>query len=173
MSRKRKHFVPHVVLKKKKSLYKSIRFHIGRIITFVELANKHLNRDEKDVFKDCITSQEILSIKKKYNTFSPTWLTRHKTYRVIRGLYRLPSLEHKEHFLTLSKLLEDLDALLTADEHHILSLICHTKYDTISTLEDIGKELGVSKQRIFQHQQVALKKLEINTAEKMMFEMQF
>jgi hypothetical protein len=165
----------HTLLNNTTGHYKHIRTRLLSIKNFIELANK-------DFITDVISYQEILMLKKKHGIVHPSWLTSNRKYRMYRGWYRLPSsvyetpysfIVHKEYMSTFMKLIDDLDALLHSDEHKVLLKI-YGKHDNTSRtniygrLTKIGYEMGLSKQRIFQLHKSALKKLEINSAEKMM-----
>ena len=141
------------------------------------LKNHYLSRQrfcelvESLMISDTITYEEIRKITlDTHGIVHPSWLTKRRN-RITRGLYRLPIKIPKEFMSTFIKLLDDLDSIPSAKEYKVLSLIYGIKDGIFRTYEEVGKEMGLSKQRIHQVERMALTKFEVNSTENMNFKM--
>ena len=134
---------------------------------FVKIANK-------EGFVDTMTRKDIKLLMKKYDLSYPAWLMKNEKYQIRTGKflkYRLPSSNERddEFKIAYQKLKDEQKNLdvLNAKEHQVLSLRFGLADGVKKTLNEVGQIMDLTKQRIFQLEQRAFKKLEVHTGVKM------
>ena len=74
-----------------------------RVYTFSDARFEFIDTALRVFKRDTITRNEVLHLVETYNTHHPQWLTKDKSLRVHRGVYRLPLDEKQRTWLKRQK----------------------------------------------------------------------